>query len=98
MQSVSSRIWTRVAVSISYDDNHYSTGTSKTPWVTLVLLIYFPPFKSIDMNQQLQKKLFFSSNMDINEYSQNADGHWWEEGELKIISGLLSFTVETITK
>ena len=27
MQSVSSRIWTRVAVSISYDDNHY-TGTS----------------------------------------------------------------------
>ena len=28
MQSVSSRIWTRVAVSISYDDNHYSTGAS----------------------------------------------------------------------
>ena len=30
MQSFSSRIWTRVAVSISYDDNHYTTGTSKT--------------------------------------------------------------------
>ena len=28
MQSFSSRIWTRVAVSISYDDNHYTTGTS----------------------------------------------------------------------
>ena len=27
MQSVSSRIWTRVAVSISYDDNHYTTST-----------------------------------------------------------------------
>ena len=27
MQSVSSRIWTRVAVSISYDDNNYTTGT-----------------------------------------------------------------------
>ena len=27
MQPVSSRIWTRVAVSISYDDNHYTTGT-----------------------------------------------------------------------
>ena len=27
MQSVASRIWTRVAVSISYDDNHYTTGT-----------------------------------------------------------------------
>ena len=24
MKSVSSRIWTRVAVSISYDDNHYN--------------------------------------------------------------------------
>ena len=24
---VSSRIWTRVAVSISYNDNHYTTGT-----------------------------------------------------------------------
>ena len=29
MQSVSSRIWTRVAVSISYDDNHYTMGTSQ---------------------------------------------------------------------
>ena len=28
MQSISSRIWTRVAVSISYDDNDYTTGTS----------------------------------------------------------------------
>ena len=27
MQSVSSRIWTRVAASISYDGNHYTTGT-----------------------------------------------------------------------
>ena len=29
MQSVSSMIWTRIAVSISYDDNHYTTGTSE---------------------------------------------------------------------
>ena len=28
MQSVSSRIWTCIALSISYDDNHYSWGTS----------------------------------------------------------------------
>ena len=28
MQSVSSRIWTHVAMSISYDDNDYTTGTS----------------------------------------------------------------------
>ena len=31
MQSVRSRIWTRVAVSISYDDNDYTTGTSTIP-------------------------------------------------------------------
>ena len=30
MQSFSSRIRTRVAVSISYDDNHYTKGTSQT--------------------------------------------------------------------
>ena len=30
MQSAASRIWTRVAVSISYDDNHFTTGTSNT--------------------------------------------------------------------
>ena len=30
MQSVSSKIWTRVAVSISYDDSHYTTGNSET--------------------------------------------------------------------
>ena len=29
MKSVSSRIWTRIVVSNSYDDNHYITGTSK---------------------------------------------------------------------
>ena len=28
MQSDSSRVWTRVTVSISYDNNHYITGTS----------------------------------------------------------------------
>ena len=28
MQSVLARIWTCVTVSISYDDNHYTTGTS----------------------------------------------------------------------
>ena len=45
MQSVSSRIWTRVAVSISYDDNHYTTGTSKDNSYTLEKMYesnYFP--------------------------------------------------------
>ena len=34
MQSFSSRIWTRVAVSISYDDNHYTTGNSINHYTT----------------------------------------------------------------
>ena len=38
MQSVSSRIWTRVAVSISYNDNHYTTGNVKTDIIIYYLL------------------------------------------------------------
>ena len=34
MQSVSSRIWTRVTMSISYDNNHYTTGTSTHSMMT----------------------------------------------------------------
>ena len=37
MQSVSSRIWIRVDVSISCDDNHYTTGTSR--YVIIINLI-----------------------------------------------------------
>ena len=41
MQSVSSRIGTRVAVSISYDDNHYTTGTSLNHWhIKYIWLIF----------------------------------------------------------
>ena len=40
MQSVSSRIWTRVAVSISYDDNHYAAGASKISVVAYIQFIY----------------------------------------------------------
>ena len=42
MQSVSFRIWTRVAVSISYNDNHYTTGTSYLGFImTIVIVIFF---------------------------------------------------------
>ena len=51
MQSVSSRIWTRVAVSISYDDNHYTTGTSMFEQmidVKLYCYIYIAILKSFN--------------------------------------------------
>ena len=36
MQSVSSRIWTRVAMSIPYNDNDYTMGTS---WQILMIMM-----------------------------------------------------------
>ena len=39
MQLAWSRIWTRVAVSISYDDNHYTTNTSSCSFNTLIWMV-----------------------------------------------------------
>ena len=39
MQSVLSRIWTRVAMSISCDDNYYTTGTSTNRFEFRVFLL-----------------------------------------------------------
>ena len=40
MQSVSSRFWTRIAVSIPYDDNHYTTGTSCYLYNTKFIIMF----------------------------------------------------------
>ena len=60
MQSVSSRIWTRVAVSISYDDNNYTTGTS----IIIIIIIIFNDeakiklhFNRLDLLDVLQKTI-----------------------------------------
>ena len=47
MQSVSSRIWTCVAVSISYDDNHYNMGASKNYDSNIAILSGDMLFKTI---------------------------------------------------
>ena len=39
MQPVSSRIWTRVAVYISSDDNHYTKGTSYVKYSYIIQII-----------------------------------------------------------
>ena len=40
MQSVLSRIWTRFAVSISYDDNHYTTDTFSYIWLYICMCVW----------------------------------------------------------
>ena len=49
MQSVSSRIWTRVAVSISYDDNHCTTDY----WWSIK-----KDLDNIEHDRQTRKKIF----------------------------------------
>ena len=59
MQSVSSRIWTRVAVSTSYDDNHYSTSTSLTPYTSIIRVDYI-----LQTSTNLMKENNFTLNND----------------------------------
>ena len=66
MQSVRSRIWTRVAVSISYDDNHYTTGTSKIVSTTSIKSREYT-----NMSQQLEIYTHFSLNKQYEEEVQN---------------------------
>ena len=40
MQSVSSRISTRVTVLISYDDNHYTTGRRYDETIFMIFIMY----------------------------------------------------------
>ena len=50
MQSFLSRIWTRVSVSISYDDNHYTTGTSiKKNLFNCQFFFFFPRPKNSNL-------------------------------------------------
>ena len=56
MQSASFRIWTHIAVSISYDDNHYTTGTSEKSW-----------YKTIKPNQFT----YLGSNISSTDYNDN---------------------------
>ena len=63
MQSVSSRIWTRVAVSISYDYNHYTTVTftfivsylNPSRWVQIICIRQGDLVKNQEADEILQK-------------------------------------------
>ena len=63
MQSASSKIWTRVAVSISYDDNHYTTGTS----------LFYNRFKLVvfewNLTDIISSLIFISYELVISSFS-----------------------------
>ena len=74
MQLAWSRIWTRVAVSISYNDNHYTTGTSsfnkiysKTSKLSLSPVFFSPP-SSLKI---LRYTRFLSNRIWVQKTSQN---------------------------
>ena len=70
MQSVSSRIWTRVAVSISYEYNHYTTGTS--------LYIYIYIYIVWDIYKLRMFSIKDRAHIDYWEcYEHKINGTWW---------------------
>ena len=72
MQSVSSRIWTRVAVFISYDDNHYTTYTSTIPpCLTLIIIRYVSIVKWINPGKSVAASL-----------TSRYDSYWKESNRL----------------
>ena len=60
MQLVWSRIWTRVTVSISYDDNHYTTGTWFFTHISLSFFLSLSSFLSLSLSLSLLFSFFLS--------------------------------------
>ena len=65
MQTDSSRIWTRVAESISYDDNHYTMGTSSPFNNSLVTVPKAPITICIILTFMFHSFFQFSSKVEI---------------------------------
>ena len=69
MQSVSSRIWTRVTVSISYDDNHYTTGTSIKFFIWLSILFLGVRIRRQAINSALLSRHCFGGRPSETKFS-----------------------------
>ena len=89
MQSVSSRVWTRVAVSISYDDNHYTTGT-KYIYIYIMRAILNRSWRQHPTKQQLYGYLsLITKTIEIRRTRQT--GHSWRSRD-ELISDVLPWT------
>ena len=69
MQSVSSRIWTRVVVSISFDDNHYTTARAAKDVILSLSLVYKLFLILVPVNSRFN----FSSNWSWKFFLSNKD-------------------------
>ena len=81
MQSVLSRIWTRIAVSISCDDNHYTTGTS-----TFFFLTYCSRNVQSNLSNVCSRKVWLNvpwaiglnvSHNILKEVYVSSQDSWW---------------------
>ena len=90
MQSFSSRIWTRVAVSISYDDNHYTTDTSNDSNYFRYIDDILPSGHGIITQQQISDRLInisFTLNLTYELETNNTFYHSWLSLSLVHIEG-----------
>ena len=81
MQSFSSRIWTRVAVSISYDDNHYTTGTSSSVKDANHWMAYHGEFDYSDKFASKQT-IFFDELITDEWYTSAAKGSLSDDSQV----------------
>ena len=65
IQPVSSKIWTRVAVSISYDDNHYTTGTSLYIYIYIYICVCIYISRSASINLRLFISIYLHIYLSI---------------------------------
>ena len=73
MQSVLSRIWTRVAVSISYNDNHYTTGT----FIFIYIYIYIYNIYIYIYINKIDNLIWCSDQTTSNEWGFSSGSQTW---------------------
>ena len=79
MQSISSRIWTRVVVSISNDDNHYTTSAEEL-WYNVIVCLWVTIYISwqrstIEVTQGLFEKSVGACHIDFYGWYTIVENH-----------------------
>ena len=92
MQSVLSRIWTRVVVSISYDDNHYTTGTSIVYYNNCfkidatMIKIYYGKKNAKKKNSMFRKRIQYQSKKHQFDFSNSKSVFLQDELQMTAIA------------